>query len=158
MTMEGKNPGVPGVIAKPPLIHFGLIAAAALYSLVRPSPSLAGGGGRWAGWAAMAAGAWIMGAALIQFQKAGTPHETDKPAAAFVTDGLYRFSRNPMYLSLVLFHAGIGLAADSLWILLSLLPAFLLIRFGVISPEERYLERRFGAGYLRYKASVRRWL
>ncbi|MEK6710067.1 MAG: isoprenylcysteine carboxylmethyltransferase family protein [Nitrospinota bacterium] len=156
--MEGRSPDVPRVIARPPVIHFGLIAAAALFSLVRPSPSLLGGGGRWAGWAAMAAGAWLMGAALIQFQRAGTPHETDKPAAAFVTGGLYRFSRNPMYLSLFLFHAGIGGAAGSLWILLSLLPAFLLVRFGVIAPEERYLERRFGADYLRYKAAVRRWI
>lgn len=156
--MAGKDPGVPQVIAKPPFIHSALAASAALFSLARPSPPLPGSGWRWAGWAAMAAGAWIMGAAIIQFQRAGTPHETDKPAAALVTGGLYRFSRNPMYLSLLLFHAGIGAAAESLWILLSLVPAFLLVRFGVITPEERYLERRFGAAYLRHKSQVRRWI
>jgi protein-S-isoprenylcysteine O-methyltransferase Ste14 len=89
---------------------------------------------------------------------ARTAIRPDKPATVLVTDGPYRFSRNPLYLSLTLMHAGIALIANSLWALLFLVPVtFAMSRF-VIRPEERYLERRFGAAYERYRTSVRRWI
>lgn len=55
-------------------------------------------------------------------------------------------------------YAGVGLAADSLWTVALLVPLLLLMRYGVIAREERYLARKFGQRYLAYKASVRRWL
>ena len=51
-----------------------------------------------------------------------------------------------------------GLAADNLWIVAGLVPTLIVMHYGVISREERYLERRFGEEYLRYKGSVRRWV
>jgi len=56
------------------------------------------------------------------------------------------------------FHVGIAIWVNSLWLLATLAGALLLMHYVVIPTEERYLERRFGAEYLDYKASVRRWL
>lgn len=99
-----------------------------------------------------------LGQAMWQFRRAGTNVETYRPSTTVVRDGLYRFSRNPIYLSLGLDDAGIGIAAASFWVLALLIPLFLIIRYGVIAREERYLEQKFGAEYFAYKQSTRRWL
>jgi protein-S-isoprenylcysteine O-methyltransferase Ste14 len=57
-----------------------------------------------------------------------------------------------------LVYAGIGIAADSQWILILALPLAIALRYGVVAREEAYLERRFGDAYRDYKARVRRWL
>ena len=63
-----------------------------------------------------------------------------------------------MYVSLCLIQPGIAAWTGNLWLLATLLPAILLIRFGVIAREERYLENKFGEQYLQYKHRVRRWM
>jgi protein-S-isoprenylcysteine O-methyltransferase Ste14 len=75
-----------------------------------------------------------------------------------VRTGPYRFSRNPIYLAFSLFQLGIAIWINSLWLLATLVGAVALIHSIVIRREEQYLEQRFGAEYLDYKASVRRWL
>jgi protein-S-isoprenylcysteine O-methyltransferase Ste14 len=95
---------------------------------------------------------------LRQFERAGTNHGTHKPATALVTGGLNRFSRNPIYISLSLIYAGIALLANSAWALVLLVPLLIVMHYGVIVREERYLEMKFGEDYRRYKAAVRRWL
>jgi protein-S-isoprenylcysteine O-methyltransferase Ste14 len=59
---------------------------------------------------------------------------------------------------MVLGLIGLGIALNSLWLLLALVPFGLVIRYGVVAREEAYLERKFGDVYRRYRASVRRWL
>ena len=81
-----------------------------------------------------------------------------KPSTAIVTQGPFRYSRNPIYLGNTLLYLALTLLAGSLWPLFYLPFVLLLVQLGVIEREERYLERRFGAGYLDYKARVRRWL
>ena len=93
-----------------------------------------------------------------KFRKAGTPVPARKPTTAIVRTGPYRFSRNPIYLAFSLFQLGVAIWVDSLWLLATLVGAVALMHFVVIPKEESYLERRFGAQYLEYKASVRRWL
>ena len=93
-----------------------------------------------------------------RFRAAGTPVEPYKPTSAIVSDGLYGLSRNPIYVALTLIYLGIGVAIDSPWILALVVPVLLVMRTGVIAREERYLERKFGAEYLDYKVSVRRWV
>ena len=80
------------------------------------------------------------------------------PPRRLVMSGPYRWSRNPLYLALTLIYAGVGLIADDLWILVLLVPLLLLIHWGVVVREERYLEAKFGEAYSRYKERVRRWL
>jgi protein-S-isoprenylcysteine O-methyltransferase Ste14 len=75
-----------------------------------------------------------------------------------VTTGIHGWTRNPIYLGMFLVYGGIGLAAQSPWILILTLPLAITICFGVVAREEAYLERRFGDAYLDYKARVRRWL
>lgn len=89
---------------------------------------------------------------------AGTPVRGNRPTPAIVCTGPYRYSRNPIYLSFSLLHFGIACWVNSLWLLVTLIPAVALISFVVIPREEHYLENHFPSDYLPYKASVRRWL
>jgi protein-S-isoprenylcysteine O-methyltransferase Ste14 len=96
--------------------------------------------------------------AVRAFRKAGTNVETPKPATALVTHGIYARSRNPMYVSLLLLFAAVAVFANSAWFGLLLGIYLLVLRFGVIAPEERYLQHKFGGAYGAYRAHVRRWL
>jgi protein-S-isoprenylcysteine O-methyltransferase Ste14 len=93
-----------------------------------------------------------------EFRAAGTPVPARKPTTTIVRTGPYRFSRNPIYLAFSVFQLGIAIWANSVWLLATLVGAVALIHFVVIPREEHYLEKKFGAQYLDYKASVRRWL
>jgi protein-S-isoprenylcysteine O-methyltransferase Ste14 len=89
---------------------------------------------------------------------ADTPVPGDRPTTTIVRTGPYRYSRNPIYLAFSLFHFGAAIWVNSLWLLVTLVPALVLMSFVVIPREERYLESRFPLEYLTYKAVVRRWL
>jgi protein-S-isoprenylcysteine O-methyltransferase Ste14 len=98
--------------------------------------------------------------ALLQFRKNKTtfsPLNPDK-ASTIVATGLYRFSRNPMYLGLFIALTGWGLFLGNL-ASLACLPAFvrLITRFQ-IKPEERILSEKFGESYTDYLKQVRRWI
>jgi protein-S-isoprenylcysteine O-methyltransferase Ste14 len=80
------------------------------------------------------------------------------PATDLATSGVFAWSRNPIYLGMVLLCAGVAVFANSLWILLLAAALAVVLQKGVIAPEEAYLERRFGKRYLDYKARVRRWI
>ena len=147
----------PGVIAPPPLIYLVFILIGVGLELVWPT-ALAPIWARWpVGGSLIVIGIIIVVTVFRRFRQAGTNIEPYKPTTAIVTDGLFRFSRNPVYVAGAAAHFGIAIAADSLWILELLLPALLVIRYGVIAREERYLEAKFGEEYLAYKARVRRW-
>ena len=75
-----------------------------------------------------------------------------------VRTGRYRFSRNPIYLSLIVLLFGLAAWLDNLWLLLTLIPATAFIVVVIIPREERFLERHFHEQYSGYKATVRRWL
>ncbi len=104
------------------------------------------------------AGAALLAAALRLFRKAGTAIPPWEPAAALVTTGVYRRSRNPIYLGMVLLYLGLALIFVASWALLLLIPVLVALQIAVIRREEAYLERRFGAAYREYRARVRRWL
>lgn len=80
------------------------------------------------------------------------------PASALFRKGPYKFTRNPIYLAMMIFGAGIGVATSNVWIILTTALAGALIHFRVILPEEAYLERKFGEEYAAYRAKVRRWI
>jgi protein-S-isoprenylcysteine O-methyltransferase Ste14 len=100
----------------------------------------------------------LFAAGVRNFSRAETPLPTNQPARVLVTTGIYRWTRNPVYLGFFLLYGGIGVAALSPWSLILLLPLVVTIRYGVVAREEAYLERRFGDAYRDYKARVRRWL
>jgi protein-S-isoprenylcysteine O-methyltransferase Ste14 len=96
--------------------------------------------------------------AVRTFRTAGTPVPGNRPTTTIVRAGPYRWSRNPIYLAFSLLQLGIACWVNSLWLLVTLIPAVALMSFVVIPREEHYLETRFPSDYLPYKASVRRWL
>ena len=106
---------------------------------------------------ALVAGFGIMMTAVGLFKKAGTETKPWKPASAVVTDGVYRWTRNPMYLGMGLIYLGLAVFFDSLITLLLLVPLFVWITRNVIEKEEAYMAAKFGEPYLAYKAATRRW-
>ena len=75
-----------------------------------------------------------------------------------VTEGVYRWTRNPMYLGMALIYLGFALLLDSLVALILIFPLVFVIQKEVIEREERYMEAKFGDAYRDYKARVRRWI
>ena len=96
--------------------------------------------------------------AVRTFRAAGTPVPGNLPTTTIVHAGPYCFSRNPIYLAFSLFQLGLSFWVNSVGLLITLVPAVALMSLVVIPREERYLEARFPAEYLPYKAAVRRWL
>lgn len=148
---------IPRVIAPPPLIYLAGILIGILLHFAFPVRVLPRGPATLFGVLLVAAGIALMALSLREFSRAGTSIRVDEPTSTVVMTGPYRFSRNPIYVSMAIGHLGIGLWVNSAWIVAMLVPVLLIISTRVIAREERYLERRFGEDYLRYKRSVRRW-
>jgi protein-S-isoprenylcysteine O-methyltransferase Ste14 len=147
-----------GVIAPPPFIYLGGLAAGLALEAALPSASVPPAA-RWGVGGALA----VSGVALARgffrtFVRAGTPVSPYSPSTALVTSGPYKLSRNPGYLGMTLAYAGTSLLCGALWPFATLVPTLALIDRGVIRREERYLEDRFGQDYRSYRARVRRWL
>ena len=147
----------PGVIAPPPLIYLAaLLLALALRAVVRLP--IADRSLLWPGLALVAAAVALALWGRQTMVAAGTNINPARPATAIVSSGPFRFSRNPLYLSLTLLYLGLTLVANTWWGVILLAPLAAVIHQGVVLREERYLERKFGDGYRRYRTSVRRYL
>ena len=96
--------------------------------------------------------------ALRQFIKTKNTLVTVKPANSLQTAGIYSASRNPMYVSLLLFYTGLAFIVGNWWTLILLPVLFLIVQEYVIKREEKSLNRTFGQQYSDYKTKVRRWL
>ncbi|GAA1974277.1 isoprenylcysteine carboxylmethyltransferase family protein [Nocardioides panacihumi] len=81
-----------------------------------------------------------------------------QPTREIIEEGPYRLSRNPLYVGLLALYVGLALLAPTFWGLVLLPVAVLLLSWGAIGPEERFLHERFGATYDDYARRVRRWL
>ena len=156
--MNASERDAPKVITIPPLVYVPFLAMGIVLDFLFPLPLLPNRVQYLVGFAVMAVSGLIIPFVLLEFRKARTDFNPRKPTTAIITTGPFRFSRNPSYLVLTLLCVGIGIAADSIWILGLLIPAIVVMHYGVIVREERYLENKFGEEYLRYKRSVRRWL
>jgi len=96
--------------------------------------------------------------ALYSFIKAKTHIEPWQPASSLITTGLYKFSRNPIYLMFVVLTVSIGLVLSKFWIVVFTFIAAWIIQTYVIKREEIYLEKVFADKYIKYQRSVNRWL
>jgi len=103
-------------------------------------------------------GVMLFAWAALSFQKAATPMVPYMPTSAIIDSGPFAFTRNPVYVGMTILYIGITLLFNTLWPLLLLPFALLVMQRGVVEREERYLERKFGDEYLSYKSRVRRWL
>ncbi len=153
------RPDAPHVVAPPPLIFLGALALGLGLQRVRPLPLPVGGvAAQVVGGGLVAAGLALSGAVVYQFRRAGTPVTPWREARRLVESGPYRVSRNPDYVGQAALTGGLGLLLRAPWVCVALVPALLLVDRGVIAREERYLERRFGEQYRRFRRRVRRWL
>jgi protein-S-isoprenylcysteine O-methyltransferase Ste14 len=152
--MEAANTGA----LRPPLVYLAAIGIGSLLELVLPAPFIPDAVAVPLGMLVAAMGVALFFSSVGKFRAAGTPVPGNKPTTAIVRAGPYRFSRNPIYLAFSLLQLGIAIWVNSLWIVATLVPAHAVMAWIVVPREERYLERAFGAEYLAYKSSVRRWI
>ena len=92
------------------------------------------------------------------FVKRGTHPNPYTPTKAIVTNGPYGLSRNPIYIAFLLIVLSFVLFTNSLWFIGSAILTFLLLHFGVVKREEKYLHVKFGDEYDDYCQRVRRWI
>lgn len=150
-----------GVIAPPPLIYLGFLILGLVleFFVVRTQGLDMPASLRWTVVAAFGlAGLAAIAAALLRFRRAGTPAPPWLPTTAFVAQGIYRFTRNPMYLGMTLIYCAIAVAADAPVVFWMLIPLSVTIHYGVVLREERYMAGKFGAAYIDYANTVPRWL
>jgi len=145
-------------LIRPPLVYLTSLVSGAVIQLATPFPFLPGTLAVPLGAPLVVVAIALFAYSVTTFRAAGTPVPARKPTTVIVRTGPYRFSRNPIYLAFSLLQLGIAIWVNSVWLLATLVGAVALIHYVVMRREEQYLERRFGAQYLDYKASVRRWL
>jgi len=148
----------PGVIAPPPLLYAGGFLIALLLDWFRPLPIFSQRSALWPGLLLIAVGVGLAISGRQALVGAGTNVNPYKPSTTVVASGPYRLTRNPLYVSLTLMYLGLTLAFNTGWGLVLLLPVLILMHFGVILREERYLEKKFGDSYRGYRDKVRRYL
>lgn len=147
----------PRVLVPPPvLVLVTLIAGLALDDRYHGFPAI--GVSSVPSFLLAAAGIALTGNGLGLFKRSGTSPEPWKPASKLVTSGVYAWTRNPMYLGLLLVYAGLAGLFRSPSAGLLFLPLALIFDRVIIRREEDYLSRHFGPDYQRYKRRVRRWL
>lgn len=151
-----------GVIIRPPLLLIATLAVGLVLDHVLPIPVSIPREGAFLH-RLIPASLALLGIALAfagirNLVRAGTPVPTTQPTRSLVTTGIHGWTRNPIYLGMTIFYIAIGIAVRSPWVIGLIVPLQLILRYGVIAREERYLAEAFGDIYADYKARVRRWI
>ena len=159
--MKSEKKDNPNVLAPPPLIFLGGVLLGVLLNRLLPPQVILPFDRRiavGAGVVLIAAGLTIIVAAIVQMRRAETNVEPWKPTTKILDEGLYAFSRNPIYVAMAIVYLGVAVLFNSFWFLPPLALVLPVIHYGVILREEKYLAGKFGEAYLSYKTRVRRWL
>jgi protein-S-isoprenylcysteine O-methyltransferase Ste14 len=113
----------------------------------------------WIGGMVVAASVFLLGLwPVVMFRRSGQSELPWRPTPLVLEHGPYRFTRNPMYLMMVLVCIGVAIILSNAWILLLTPLCAGSLYYFAIAPEEAYLARKFGEPYRHYKTRVRRWL
>lgn len=155
-----ETPRNAGVIAPPPLLLLAALIAGAVLDRMAPLhvlvqlPPLA----RWGVGGLLILAALVMNfQGFFGFQRSGTPVIPLKASTKLVTDGIFAHLRNPMYVGMVALTIGLGIAFAGDWLVIFGLILWIVLHYGVVRREERYLETIFGEDYRAYKARVPRY-
>jgi protein-S-isoprenylcysteine O-methyltransferase Ste14 len=157
--METKK-GHPGVYIPPPLIYAAIFFLSIMLEKVFPL-AVSFFSTRTAavlGYLFVIFGLICSSPALLKFLRSNNTLVPFKPASSLQTDGIYAFTRNPMYLGLLSLYIGIAFFAGNWWTLMLIPLIVIVITFYVIKREEKYLLDAFGHDYTAYKGKVRRWI
>ena len=144
----------------PPFVYLGgVIIGIVLHAFVMPLAIELSLGLRIA--LAVAAGVLslvLMGDAIKLFRRTGQDPKPWESTPEIVSTGVYRFTRNPMYVGMAVLQIAMGIGLGNWWLII-LVPVVLAIVYMIaVRHEEIYLQRKFKDQYLDYKTSVRRWL
>ena len=154
-----ENVDNPGEIAFPPLVLLiNTAISLVVHFFVIRTPIMSYGACLVCGIVLVVLAPTLALSAVLTMKKAGTNVNPAEPALTIVRGGPYRFTRNPMYLALCLLQAALGFFLNDWITLLCVVPLALIMHYGVILREERYLTDKFGEPYLELKREVRRWL
>lgn len=148
-----------GPVVRPPIAWAVAVVAGLVLGWLLPLPFLpAAMPAGWIGGLIFLAGLALLIWSATTFRQAGTAVQASVPTSSIVSEGPYRYSRNPIYVAMFIGLVGVSIGFDNLWHLALLVLFYLVIRYGVVAREETYLARKFGDAYLGYKRQVRRWL
>jgi protein-S-isoprenylcysteine O-methyltransferase Ste14 len=152
-----------GLGVPPPVVYLGPLILGLLLNRKMSIPFLPRGLTRIVGLPLIGGGVLLGGWTYRTMRRADTPITGEpfvpgKPTSSLVTDGPFRYTRNPGYLAGAMVYAGVASLANALWVFLLLPVVLLTMQRTAIEREERYLEGKFGEEYLRYKVRVRRWI
>jgi len=149
----------PSAVPWPPVLLVAVLVlgwlAGRLYPL--PWPGLDDLPARLVGYALGAAGIALVAWSIVTLYRAGTTVQPNRGADRLVTDGPFRWRRNPIYMGDVLILLGLAELTHNIWfVVLTPVFAIAVLKLAIL-PEERHLEERFGQAYLDYKERTRRW-
>ena len=113
---------------------------------------------RWIEWPLFVVAPSLAVWAVVTFRRHKTVVDPRGKVTTIVIAGPYRFTRNPMYVALMLIYTAGALAIGNVWVAVLIAPVFFALNNGVIAPEERYLQSAFGEQYAGYQRRVRRWV
>jgi len=149
-----------GVIAFPPLIWLtcAVISGLVQHFIIFPSHMMRDEVALPLGIALAVAALSLLTWAGGVMKLAGTNVNPSQPVLRIVRSGPYRFTRNPMYLGLCLLQVSLAFFLNDWISLLFVIPLALVLHYGVVLREERYLEAKFGEPYLALRREVRRWI
>ena len=152
----------PGLIMPPPFfLAIAFVVAIALDWATRLNflaPAALGSPQLWIGALICAAAIAVAVAGATEFRRTGTNVVPSQPALRLVTSGPYRFTRNPMYLGMIVMQAGLGLVFSVEWALILVPVLWLAFDRLVVAREEAYLTAKFGQQYKDFLVRTRRWI
>jgi len=148
----------PDIVALPPIVFGTAFLVGLVLNLAHPLWLDVSTPGRWIGGVVFVLAIVSIATARVAFVRAGTNVNPFQPATAVVADGLFRFTRNPMYVGMCVAFAALAVVTRVGWLLIVLVPTMVIIHWGVVLREERYLADKFGEAYQAYRKKVRRYL
>jgi protein-S-isoprenylcysteine O-methyltransferase Ste14 len=158
-TLKDSNDN-PGVYVPPPLLYVAVFVAAVFLQRTFPIDKVRSmeQGATIIGFIFVAIALLLVIISLRQFFVTKNSLITIRPAFSLQTNGIYRFTRNPMYLGLANIYLAVTCFIGSWWNIILFPLLIIIVHEYIIKREERYLTRRFGQVYLNYKNRVRRWI
>jgi protein-S-isoprenylcysteine O-methyltransferase Ste14 len=149
----------PAAVPWPPILVGAVLAGGVLLGRLYPLawPGMDDLPARIVGYGIGAAGIALVAWGFLTLWRAGTTIMPNQRADRLVTEGAFRFRRNPIYMGEVLIFLGLAELTHNIWF--AILAPLLAITLYVLAirPEEQHLETRFGQAYLDYKGRTRRW-
>lgn len=151
------KPDQAGVIIFPPLLYLLFLAIGIILSIIFPTPILSNKTALIIGSILFAIGLSILIKAAGTLRKYKTTVNPSGATTTIVKEGIYQYTRNPMYVSFTLIYIAVSIMFNAWWGVLLLIPMLIIVQKGIIEREEKYLIQKFGEEYLSLKSKVNRW-